>query len=112
VLDTDQGNVYGKGTIDLRDERINFEITEEGKHVSVGALHAPIDITGTFKHPSVKPNPAALGIRGGIAAALGAVFPPAGLLATVQLGLGKDHNCSALIAEAQQQQPLSPQAAG
>jgi len=60
----------------------------------------------------VKPEPAALVSRLGIAAALGAVFPPAGLLATIQLGLGKDHNCGALIAAAQQQKPISPETAG
>jgi hypothetical protein len=112
VLDTDQGNVYGKGNIDLRDEGIAYQITEEGKHVSVGALHAPIDITGSFKHPQVKPEPGAFATRLGIAAALGAVFPPAGLVATLQLGLGKDHNCGALIAAAQAQQPVTPQMAG
>lgn len=112
VLDTDQGNIYGKGNIDLRDEGIAYQITEESKHFSIGALHAPIDITGTFKHPQVLPEGKALGTRLGVAAALTAVFPPAGLLSTIQLGLGKDHNCSALIAAAQQQQPISPQAAG
>ena len=112
VLDTDQGNVYGKGNVDLRNERIAFQITEEGKHISVGALHAPIDIKGTFKHPDVKPEPGPLATRIGIAAAIGAVFPPAGLLATIQLGLGKDHNCSALIAAAQQQRPITPRTAG
>lgn len=101
VLDTDQANIFGKGTVDLRDEKIDFQISQQGKHVSVGALHAPIDITGSFKHPDVKPDPAALGIRLGIAAALGAVFPPAALLPTIQLGLGVDHNCGALIAAAQ-----------
>ncbi|HVA15589.1 MAG TPA: AsmA family protein [Stellaceae bacterium] len=101
VLDTDQANVFGKGTVDLRNETIDFQVTQEGKHVSVGALHAPIDITGKFKSPSVKPDPAALGIRLGIAAALGAVFPPAALLPTIQLGLGTNHNCGALIAAAQ-----------
>jgi uncharacterized protein involved in outer membrane biogenesis len=112
VLDTDQGNVYGKGNIDLRNERIAYQITQEGKHVSVGALHAPIDIKGTFKQPSVMPEPGPLATRLGIAAALGAVFPPAGLLATIQLGLGKDHNCGALIAAAQNRQPVTPQMAG
>ena len=112
VLDTDQGNVYGRGNIDLRNEGIAYQITEEGKHVSVGALHAPIDIKGTFKHPSVLPEPGPLATRLGIAAAIGTVFPPAGLLATIQLGLGKDHNCGALIAAAQQQRPITPQMAG
>lgn len=112
VLDTDQGNVYGKGNIDLRNEGIAYQITEEGKHVSIGALHAPIDITGTLKNPHVKPESDALGTRLGVAAALTAVFPPAGLLATIQLGLGKDHNCSALIAAAKEQQPITPQQAG
>ena len=112
VLDTDQGNVYAKGNIDLRDEGLALQITEESKHFTIGALHAPIDITGSFKDPHVKPEPAALGTRLGVAAVLTAVFPPAGLLSTIQLGLGKDHNCGALIAEAQNQQPITPQQAG
>ncbi|HLI21347.1 MAG TPA: AsmA family protein [Stellaceae bacterium] len=49
VLDTDQGNVYGKGNIDLRDEGIAYQITEESKHFTIGALHAPIDITGDLQ---------------------------------------------------------------
>lgn len=101
VLDTDQANIIGKGTVDLRNEKIDFQISQESKHVSVGKLGAPIDVTGTFKNPEVKPDPAALGIRLGIAAALGAAFPPAALLPTISLGLGTNHNCGALIAAAQ-----------
>jgi AsmA family protein len=101
VLDTDQANIFGKGTVDLRNEKIDFQISQEGKHISVGKLSAPIDITGSFKNPHVKPDPAALGIRLGIAAALGAAFPPAALLPTISLGLGTNHNCGALVAAAQ-----------
>lgn len=100
VLDTDEANVVVKGTVDLRDERMDLQITQNPKHLSIGALHAPIDITGTFKHPSVLPNPKALGVRLGIAAALGAVFPPAALLPTIQLGLGPHQTCGGLVAEA------------
>ena len=118
VLDTDQANILGKGTVDLRNEKIDFQVTQEGKHFSVGALHVPIDITGTFKDLHVKPDPAALGLRLGVAAALGAVFPPAVLLPTIQLGLGENHNCGALIAAAQsgeaphQLPPSAPHTAG
>lgn len=118
VLDTDIANIVGKGTVDLQNETLNLQILQQPKHFSIGSLRAPIDITGPFKHPDIKPDPAALGIRAGIAAALGAAFPPAALLATINLGLGKNHNCGALIAAAQageaphQLPPSAPHVAG
>lgn len=101
VLDTTEANVIGKGTINLRDEVLNYQLRTEAKHFTIGSLPAPIDITGHLKSPSIRPNAKDVAIRGGIAAGLGVLLTPlAALLPTIQLGLGENNNCGELIRTA------------
>lgn len=101
LLDTDEANVHITGGADLRQERLDFELRTEAKHFSIGSLPAPIDIGGTFKNPSVAPNAAVLAARGGAAVGLGILLTPLGaLLPTIQLGLGENNDCDALIRQA------------
>jgi uncharacterized protein involved in outer membrane biogenesis len=102
VFDTDEANVFGKGTVDLRNQTIDYEISQEPKHFSILAMHAPIDVTGALKSPSIAPDAGKLGLKAGLAVITG-------LLATVQLGLGQDHNCSELIRSARQSAETPPQ---
>ena len=98
LLDTGEANVVGSGDANLRAETLNFQIITEPKHFSIGSLPTPIDIGGTFKSPSIRPDPKALAVRGGAAAVLGVLLTPLGaLLPTIQLGLGKDNDCVALV---------------
>jgi uncharacterized protein involved in outer membrane biogenesis len=98
LLDTEEANLIGKGTVDLRNETIDYQLRTEPKHFSIGSLPAPIDITGRLKSPTIAPEARNLALRGGLAAALGVLLTPlAALLPTIQLGLGKDNNCAALI---------------
>ncbi|MBN9563884.1 MAG: AsmA family protein [Alphaproteobacteria bacterium] len=100
LLDTTEANIIGSGTINLRNETIDYQLKTEPKHFTIGSLPAPIDIRGQLKSPSILPDPAALAARGGIAAALGVLLTPlAALLPTIQLGLGKDTDCSRTVAE-------------
>jgi uncharacterized protein involved in outer membrane biogenesis len=102
LLDTGEANITGKGSINLRVETIDYQLKAEAKHFSIGSLPAPIDITGRLKNPNIAPDAKDLAVRGGIAAGLGALLSPlAALLPTIQLGLGKDNNCDALIRSAQ-----------
>jgi uncharacterized protein involved in outer membrane biogenesis len=101
VFDTDEANIVGRGHIDLRNNAIDFQIEQEPKHFSVLALHAPIEVTGPLKNPTMRPEPTQLGLRAGMAALTA-------LLATVQLGLGKDNDCNALIQSAQQAAEAPP----
>jgi uncharacterized protein involved in outer membrane biogenesis len=99
LVDTDQSNVHGSGTIDLSRELLNYQLKTEAKHFSIGSLPAPIDIRGTLKSPSILPDPATVAARGGAAIALGALLTPLGaLIPTIQLGLGENNDCSGLIA--------------
>lgn len=101
MLDTEEANVTGKGSVNFRNETIDYQIKTEPKHFSIGSLPAPIDIRGRLKSPSIMPDPATVGVRGGIAAALGVLLTPlAALLPTIQLGLGEDNDCGKLITEA------------
>jgi uncharacterized protein involved in outer membrane biogenesis len=97
VLDTAEGIVNGAGTVNLRDESLDLRLRTQATHFSIGSLPAPINIGGTLRHPRIIPG-AELAVRGGIAAALGVVFPPLALLPTIQLGVGENNQCEALIA--------------
>jgi hypothetical protein len=64
----------------------------------VGSLHTPINIKGPLKGPSVRPEVGGLAARGGIAAALAAVMPPAAILATIEFGKDESRECAARIS--------------
>jgi uncharacterized protein involved in outer membrane biogenesis len=96
ILDTSDNITQGSGDVNLRNETIDYKLKTEAKHFSIGTLPAPIAITGPFKNPSIKPEVVPLAVRGGIAAALGFLFPPAALLPTIQFGVGDDHHCAPL----------------
>jgi AsmA family protein len=98
LIDTTEANVIGSGTVNLRDERIDYRIETAPKRASIGSAAAPINVTGPFKSPSIRPDAAALGARGAAAAVLGTLLTPLGaLIPTIQLGLGKDNDCGALV---------------
>jgi uncharacterized protein involved in outer membrane biogenesis len=99
LVDTTEANVVGKGTVDFSSEALDMEIKTEPKHFSVGSIPAPIDVTGTLKQPAAAPDAKVLAMRAGAAAALGVVLTPlAALIPTIQLGLGEDADCDALLA--------------
>ncbi|PKQ02440.1 MAG: AsmA family protein, partial [Alphaproteobacteria bacterium HGW-Alphaproteobacteria-12] len=50
-LDTEEANIVGKGTIDLAAETLDYQIATEPKKPSIGAVPAPIGITGRLKNP-------------------------------------------------------------
>jgi uncharacterized protein involved in outer membrane biogenesis len=102
LLDTTEANVTGRGAAELRDETVNFQLRTEAKHFSVGSLPTTLNIGGKLKSPSVRPDAKELAVRGGLAVGLGLLLTPLGaLLPTIQLGLGEDNNCGALIRDAQ-----------
>jgi uncharacterized protein involved in outer membrane biogenesis len=94
ILNTSDNIVQGSGDADLRNETLDYHLKTQAKHFSIGTLPAPINITGPFKTPSIKPAILPLAARGAAAVALAFVFPPAALLPTIQFGVGDDPNCS------------------
>ncbi len=96
ILDTESNIVTGTGAINLRTESLDYRLKTDSKHFSIGSLPAPIAISGPFKDPSIRPDVGTLAARGGAAAGLGVLFPPAALLPTIQFGVGDDNRCAAL----------------
>jgi AsmA family protein len=96
LLDTTSNITSGSGAINMRTETLNYQIRTEAKHFTIGALPAPISITGSFKDPGAMPDITRLALRGGVAVGLGMLFAPAAILPTIQFGVGDDHRCEAL----------------
>ena len=94
AFDTSDTVLIGSGTIDLNQETLDLTIRPRPKDRSLLALRTPLRVTGTFKNPNARPDYKRLGLRGAAALALGAIAPPAALLATLELGPGKDTGCA------------------
>lgn len=110
VLDLADDVITGEGAIDLREEKFELEFMPHPKSASIGVFRAPLKVTGTFANPDVMPDPVVVGAKAAVAAALGVVLTPLGaLIPTIELGLGKDSDCTGLIQQAQKSVP-APQA--
>lgn len=102
VLDTSDTNLQGRVDIDLLKETIDAQLDAESKDSSLLALQSPIIISGRLKDPSIGLEPVESGIRAAGAAVLGAVLTPfAAVIPFIEVGVGKDSNCKALIARAE-----------
>jgi hypothetical protein len=61
--------------------------------MSLISLRVPLEVRGTFKDPTLSPQPGPLVARAALAAALYAIAPPAALLALIETGPGEDVGC-------------------
>ncbi len=102
MLDTDKNRTTLDGRINLRTEMINAQLRTQPKHFTIATLATPFAITGHLKNPDFAPEVAELGARSVGAVGLALLFPPAALLATIQLGIGEDNACVSLVKEGQQ----------
>jgi uncharacterized protein involved in outer membrane biogenesis len=104
LLDTNEARVTGSGTIDFRDQTLNYALTTRSKHFSIGSLPGPIDLSGKLGDPSIRPGTEVVA-RAGAAAGLGVLLTPLGaLLPTIQFGVGNDNACTK--AEADEREPI------
>ncbi|HVI58214.1 MAG TPA: AsmA family protein [Luteimonas sp.] len=99
AFDTTDTIIVGEGTVSLRDETLDLLLRPRPKDRSILTLRSPLVVDGTFKDPSFRPDLGRLGLRGAIAIALGSIAPPAALLATLELGGGKDADCGGRYAK-------------
>ena len=103
VVDTQNLRIIGKGSIDLRTERLHLSVDGEPKKVRFVTVQSPIIIHGTLRKPTVGLDPAHVAKQAGLAIALGALVTPlATALAFIDPGLVKDADCAALLASAGQ----------
>ena len=104
LLDTEEARVVGRGTIDLRQQTLDYSLTTRSKHFSIGSLPGAIDLTGPITSPSIRPGAEVLA-RAGAAAGLGILTAGFGaILPTVQFGVGNDNAC--FKAQTAERQPL------
>ncbi|MEJ1096186.1 MULTISPECIES: AsmA family protein [unclassified Pseudoxanthomonas] len=99
AFDSTDTIIVGKGQINLKNETLDLELRPRPKDRSLLALRSPLVVGGTFKDPSFRPDLKRLGLRGATALALGSIAPPAALLATLELGPGKDAQCGGKYAK-------------
>ena len=98
LLVTKEANVHGTGSVNLRNETIDYKLNTEAAHFSIGSLHAPINIKGPLKSPSIRPEVGELAVRGGLAGALAVLMPPLAILPTIEFGQDESRECAARIS--------------
>ncbi len=98
LLQTSEARTVGRGTIDFKNQTLDYSLTTRSTHFSIGSLPGPIDISGKLGKPSILPGTEVVARTAG-AVALGIVFPPAALLPMIQFGVGKGSACEKAMAE-------------
>lgn len=97
MLDTDITRLTAVGNINLRNETLDFALTQKSKKISLIALRPPIHIRGTFANPEASVDKGALATRGLGAVLLGAVNPLLALIPLVETGKNQNSECDRLI---------------
>lgn len=101
VVDTTDTNLKVDGKVDMGKEELDLTVHPMPKDWSPLSLRSPLHLRGTFKEPKVRPD-SQLAIKGGVAAALGALINPlAALLPLIETGPGKNADCDSLVAAAE-----------
>jgi uncharacterized protein involved in outer membrane biogenesis len=100
LVDSDVELIDGTGSIDFANEKYAVRLDAHSKKPSLLALRGPVLITGTFKHPVVRPSLGQAIARAGAAVGLALVAPPRALLPLIDLGDAPDANCAALFRDA------------
>jgi uncharacterized protein involved in outer membrane biogenesis len=93
AFDTTDTVIYGEGQVSLADESLDLTLKPQPKDRSILSLRAPLRVDGSFKDPEFHPDLGRITLRGVAAAVLGALAPPAALLAVYESGPGKDVAC-------------------
>src|SRR6185312_11352918 len=101
VVDSAEELIHGAGSIDFRNEKYDLTLKADSKKPSLVALRGPIEITGTFGAPVVRPAVGQVVARIGAAVGLGILAPPLALLPLIDLGDAPDADCRALYQDAQ-----------
>jgi AsmA protein len=100
VLDTEVTTVYGTGSIDLAQEKLDLVLEPRTKDTSLLALRSPIYVRGSFAQPKVEFDTVKVVVRAAGALAMGSVNPLLALVPLVDAGPGKDSDCSRILREA------------
>ncbi|HEX6006254.1 MAG TPA: AsmA family protein [Burkholderiales bacterium] len=100
IIDTTDTLVKVEGSVNLDKEQLDLVTHPEPKDMSIFALRSPVQLTGPFRDPKVRPKLGPIVARGAAAAALAVANPLLALLPFIETGPGKDSNCAALLGRA------------
>ena len=100
IVDTEVTTVFGTGSIDLGEEKLDLTFNQKTKNTSPVALTSPIYIRGSFARPEVGVDKGRVAVRALGAIALGLVNPFLALVPLIDAGPGKDSDCAQLIQDA------------
>ena len=100
VFDTSVVNVEGGGSLNFKNEALDFRLEPHPKDASFASLKSPLYVRGTLGKPDVKPDMTRLAMKGVGAIVMGIINPLLAVLPMLQEGGGKDSNCAQLIAAA------------
>lgn len=100
IFDTEITTLFGTGSIDLAQEKLDLTFNQKTKDTSPLALRSPIHVRGTFARPAVGVDKGRVAVRAIGALALGIVNPLLALLPLIDAGPGNDSDCGQLIREA------------
>lgn len=90
VLDNDDSTLFVQGGASLRDESLRLRVVAQPKDFSPLSLRTPLNVSGSFQRPRVQIEASGLLARAAGALLLGALAPPAALLAFMDLGAEPD----------------------
>jgi hypothetical protein len=93
VIDATDTVLSVEGWLHLGEEKINLTARAEPRDVSPFTLRTPVDITGTFLDPQIKPRKGPLVARGAAAIALAAINPLLAIIPFVDLGGDPEAGC-------------------
>ncbi len=114
LVDSSRVTVGGDGTVNLRDETVDFILHPKPKDFSFVSLATPIRINGAFTNPTILPDAVGLAKTAAIGAgsvAMTAINPFALVLPLVSVGSSGDP-CPAAIALAEGKSPEEAAKAG
>lgn len=100
VFDTEVTTLFGTGSIDLGQEKLDLTLRQKTKNTSPLALRSPIHIRGSFARPEVKVDKAQMTARALGAIALGILNPVLALIPLIDSGPGGDSDCAQLVRDA------------
>lgn len=112
LLDTQVTTIYGTGSIDLAQERLDLTLNQKTKNTSPLALRSPIYIRGNFAKPVAGVDKGRAVARALGAATLGLISPLLALIPLIDPGPGKDSDCARLLAPGKPPTPPEAKKAG
>ncbi|HYM33717.1 MAG TPA: AsmA family protein [Candidatus Cybelea sp.] len=108
LMDTADVTMLGAGTVNFGSERLDLVLKPKPKETSLVNLAVPIDVSGTFKHPSILPNKA--GVAKEVALGVASAINPLALIVPMVMDSGGDKNPCVAALEGDKGKPAATDA--